>query len=73
VLGDYCSVISAFNAIIGTGSAARLLGVSPQTVESYIHGGQLQAFRLGGSWRLDRLAVERARDAGVNRREVVPV
>lgn len=44
--------------------AARLLGVSPRTVTTYVEGGKLRgAFMLGHIWAIPRKAVEELAEA----------
>ena len=35
-----------------------LLRKDPSAVLRYVHGGQLEAFRTGGTWRIPRAALE---------------
>jgi excisionase family DNA binding protein len=48
-------------ALLTTGEASRLLGVSPRTVARLAENGDLPAVRLGphGRWRIIRAGVDR--------------
>lgn len=45
-------------SLISTGRAAKLAGVTRQTIQNYIHDGKLKATQTaGGHWRLEETHV----------------
>lgn len=47
--------------MVGTGEAARVLGVDDSTVRRWCEAGELPAEKVGRAWRIDRQVVEERR------------